>query len=137
MSSKLNKIFVVSEVFRFIFRSLSYSMPLSFSCSHVVLADYLTNSDDLTPLPSQQIDNIGFILGWNFWLTSNRRGESLAYIKESTGRSEILVFHWVFMYHCDSITLFYAKHRKTLKWNFLAYFFEFDIPSRLQYFLVF
>ena len=68
-------------------------MPLSFSCSHIVLADYLTNSDDLTPLPSQQIDNIGFILGWNFWLTSNRRGESLAYIKESTGRSEILVFH--------------------------------------------
>ena len=90
-------------------------MPLSFSCSHIVLADYLTNSDDLTPLPSQQIDNIGFILGWNFWLTSNRRGESLAYIKESTGRSEILVFHWVFKYHCDSITLFYAKHRKTLK----------------------
>ena len=123
MSSKLNKIFVVSDVFWFIFRSLSYSMPLSFSYSHIVLVDYLTNSDDLIPWPSQQIDNIGFILGWNFGLTSNRRGESLAYIKESTGRSEILVFHWVFMYHCDSITLFYAKHTKTLKWNFFALLF--------------
>ena len=39
-------------------------MPLSFSYSHVVLVDYLTKSDDLaqTSLPTQQINNIGFIL---------------------------------------------------------------------------
>ena len=91
--SKLNKIFVMSEVSWIIFQSLSYSMSLSFS--HIVLVNYLTKSDDLTQtsLPTQQIDNIGFILGWNFWFTSNRRWESLVYIKETTGRSKILLFH--------------------------------------------
>ena len=136
--SKLNKIFVMSEVSWIIFQSLSYSMSLSFS--HIVLVNYLTKSDDLTQtsLPTQQIDNIGFVLGGNFWLTSHRSWESLAYIKESTGRSKILILHQVFMYPCDSITLFHAKHKKGWsRWNFLAYFFKLDIPSRLWYFLVF
>ena len=42
-----------------------------------------------TALQNQQIGNIGFILGWNFWLTSHRRWTFLAYIKESIGKSRI------------------------------------------------
>ena len=54
---------------------MSYSMPLRFSYSNIALVNYLAKSDDLTQtsLPTQQIDNIGFIVGGNFWLTSHRR----------------------------------------------------------------
>ena len=40
-------------------------MPLSFSDSHIVLVNYLKKSDDLTQtsLPTQQINNIDFIIG--------------------------------------------------------------------------
>ena len=50
-------------------------MPLRFSYSNIALVNYLAKSDDLTQtlLPTQQIDNIGFIVGGNFWLTSHRR----------------------------------------------------------------
>ena len=124
--------------FLLIFRSLSYSMPLSFSYSHIVLVNYFTKSDDptQTSLPTQQIDNIGFILGWNFWLTSHRRWESLAYIKESTGRSKISIFHKVFTYPFVSISFFYAKHIEANE-IFWLISFKFDVLSRLQYFLVF
>ena len=94
---------------------MSYSMPLRFSYSNIALVNYLAKSDDLTQtsLPTQQIDNIGFIVGGNFWLTSHWRWESLVYIKESTGRSKIMIFHKVLMYPCDNITLLYAKHKKS------------------------
>ena len=126
-SSKLNKTFVVGEVFWLIFQSLNYSIPLSISYSNIVLVNLLTKSCDLTQalLPTQQINNIniGFILGRNFWLTSHKGWQYLAYIKWNT-RSEILIFHDVFMYPCV-ITLLYAKYRKKLKQS------KFDISSRL------
>ena len=135
-SCKTNKIAVVSEVFWFAFQSLSYSIPLSFKqlelyCSCKLL-DKVRSDLVQMALPTQQISNIGFIVAWDFWLTSHRMLEFLAYIKETTGRSKILIFHKVIMYPCGSITLFYGKHRK--RWNngnFLACFFKSDMASRL------
>ena len=118
-SCKTNKIAVISEVFWFAFQSLSYSIPLSFKqlqlyCS-CKLFDKVRSDPAQMALPTQQVSNIGFILAWDFWLTSHRRLEFLAYIKETTGRSKILIFHKVFMYPCGSITLFYGKRRKKVK----------------------